>query len=153
MTKEYEEYLAHYGVKGQKWGQRNYQNADGTLTEEGKRRYFRLRPESKTWKKKDASKLSDDELNRRNARMQRESTYIQNLEAKKKNRHPKVKAAKDEVVSAAKKIFVASAVSTLSAVMAVHYKEKLLNSDFIKEKFPEYVEAFSKKKYAIYKMN
>lgn len=31
--------LYHYGVKGQKWGVRRYQNADGTLTAEGKARY------------------------------------------------------------------------------------------------------------------
>lgn len=33
------EYLAHHGVKGQKWGVRRYQNEDGTLTEEGRKRY------------------------------------------------------------------------------------------------------------------
>lgn len=33
------EYLAHYGVKGQKWGVRRYQNLDGTLTDEGRRHY------------------------------------------------------------------------------------------------------------------
>lgn len=32
----YEHYLAHHGVKGQKWGIRRYQNEDGTLTSEGK---------------------------------------------------------------------------------------------------------------------
>lgn len=31
--------LYHHGVKGQKWGVRRYQNPDGTLTEEGKKRY------------------------------------------------------------------------------------------------------------------
>lgn len=31
--------LMHYGVKGQKWGIRRFQNPDGTLTEAGKRRY------------------------------------------------------------------------------------------------------------------
>lgn len=32
----------HYGIKGQKWGVRRYQNPDGTYTEEGlKRRYLR----------------------------------------------------------------------------------------------------------------
>lgn len=33
--------LMHDGVKGMKWGVRRYQNADGTLTEEGKKRYAR----------------------------------------------------------------------------------------------------------------
>ena len=32
-------YLAHHGVKGMRWGVRNYQNPDGSLTEEGRRRY------------------------------------------------------------------------------------------------------------------
>lgn len=31
--------LVHYGIKGQKWGIRRFENADGTLTEEGKKRY------------------------------------------------------------------------------------------------------------------
>lgn len=31
--------LYHYGIKGQKWGIRKYQNEDGTLTSEGKARY------------------------------------------------------------------------------------------------------------------
>ena len=31
--------LCHHGVKGQKWGVRRYQETDGTLTAEGKRRY------------------------------------------------------------------------------------------------------------------
>ena len=35
---EYPTYLVHYGVPGQKWGERQYQNLDGTWTEEGKRR-------------------------------------------------------------------------------------------------------------------
>jgi hypothetical protein len=31
--------LYHYGIKGQKWGVRQYQNKDGSLTEKGKLRY------------------------------------------------------------------------------------------------------------------
>lgn len=34
--------LYHYGIKGQKWGIRRYQNPDGSLTEEGRRRYGHL---------------------------------------------------------------------------------------------------------------
>lgn len=33
------DYLMHYGIRGQKWGIRRYQNPDGTLTEEGKIHY------------------------------------------------------------------------------------------------------------------
>ena len=32
-----ETYLAHYGIKGMKWGVRRYQNYDGTLTDAGKK--------------------------------------------------------------------------------------------------------------------
>ena len=31
-------YICHHGIKGQKWGVRRYQNADGSLTEAGKKR-------------------------------------------------------------------------------------------------------------------
>lgn len=39
MTCEYQQYLAHYGIKGQKHGVRRFQNEDGTLTPEGRQRY------------------------------------------------------------------------------------------------------------------
>ena len=36
---DYGQSLMHYGVKGQKWDIRRYQNEDGTLTPEGRARY------------------------------------------------------------------------------------------------------------------
>lgn len=33
-------YLMHFGIKGQKWGIRRFQNQDGDLTEAGKKRYL-----------------------------------------------------------------------------------------------------------------
>ena len=47
-------YLMHHGVKGMRWGVRNYQNADGTLTAEGRARYGidrknGKRPNALTW--------------------------------------------------------------------------------------------------------
>ena len=39
MTWEENQYLIHYGIKGQKKGHRRFQNEDGSLTPEGKERY------------------------------------------------------------------------------------------------------------------
>lgn len=41
-----ENYLAHHGILGQRWGVRRYQNSDGSLTEEGRKRRGILRRES-----------------------------------------------------------------------------------------------------------
>lgn len=35
-----EEYIAHHGILGQKWGIRRYQNPDGSLTTEGKKHVY-----------------------------------------------------------------------------------------------------------------
>lgn len=37
--REYDDYLAHYGIMGMRWGVRRYQNSDGSLTPEGMKRY------------------------------------------------------------------------------------------------------------------
>ena len=47
-------FLEHYGIEGQKWGVRRYQNEDGTLTAEGQARYGG---------KTHVDELDEDELN------------------------------------------------------------------------------------------
>lgn len=47
------DYLAHYGVKGQKWGIRRYQNKDGTLTAAGKKHVNDYRTKQEMRKKVD----------------------------------------------------------------------------------------------------
>ena len=47
--------LCHYGIKGQKWGVRRFQNSDGSYTSEGKRR-------AQQQEKKDPVKEMKDEM-------------------------------------------------------------------------------------------
>lgn len=57
-------YLAHHGIKGQKWGVRRYQNEDGTLTPEGRARYAPKDTDSDVTKKvkEDLLNLSRNEF-------------------------------------------------------------------------------------------
>lgn len=51
--------LFHHGIKGQRWGIRRYQNADGSLTPDGKKRYMkdaRFRAKWEKVKAKDEAK-------------------------------------------------------------------------------------------------
>lgn len=56
-------FFAHHGIKGQKWGIRRFQNEDGTLTEEGLKRYghdYDKKGRLKRSAKKDDEKLIKD---------------------------------------------------------------------------------------------
>ena len=57
--------LYHYGIKGQKWGVRRFQNTDGTLTAKGRERYkdnreihHKRNPNSKVIQALEAGKIS-----------------------------------------------------------------------------------------------
>lgn len=43
----YNNQIWHWGVKGMKWGVRRYQNADGSLTDAGKKRYDKKKKDNK----------------------------------------------------------------------------------------------------------
>lgn len=67
---ENSKYLAHYGIPGQKWGERRFQNEDGSLTSEGKLRY------GYTGKVKKATKVETPADRRR--RIKQEAMAIRN---------------------------------------------------------------------------
>lgn len=55
------QWLQHYGIKGQKWGLRRFQNTDGTWTEEGKKRYGGSGEKSQTLFVSGSSKTQDSD--------------------------------------------------------------------------------------------
>lgn len=70
--------LTHWGIKGMKWGQRRYQNKDGSLTPAGKKRYDRDEVHEdyrKAHSKKSVKQMSDHELKERNKRLEAEANY------------------------------------------------------------------------------
>lgn len=85
--------LVHHGVKGQKWGVRRYQNKDGSLTPEGKRRY-QIQEDLDTAKKK----LTDA-----NAEVMKNTRFFRPLSKtnreKAKQAHEEAKKYSEEVKS------------------------------------------------------
>lgn len=67
------ETLAHHGIIGQKWGVRRYQNSDGSLTAEGKKR--KNRDQSKVASSDSIKNISNQELRNKINRLELEQRY------------------------------------------------------------------------------
>jgi hypothetical protein len=145
--------LYHWGVPGMKWGVRRYQNADGSLTDAGKRRAHKQKvknlkkarkaKEEKAERQKRAkagkipvSKMTDDELRARIERLRLEET-VQNL-TKSTSSADSVNKGKDFVKKygsdAVKKIVWENAVDIGKQVVkhyGVDFANKKIGSDVI----------------------
>jgi len=76
-------YLAHHGIKGQRWGVRRYQNADGSLTAEGK---ARMEKRDNDWVKKHSAKITEKAQKKSSKELDRYATaLLQTPGAFKKN--------------------------------------------------------------------
>lgn len=81
----YSNELYHWGIKGMKWGVRRYQNRDGTLTAEGKKRYISDHEDYiRAHTQKSVREMSDGELNARINRLQKEQQYARLTESPNK---------------------------------------------------------------------
>lgn len=82
--------LTHWGIKGQKWGQRRYQNKDGSLTPAGQKRYNK---EVEKLKKETAKLKAEQKVI---ATKKKNQEKIDKLESKKKALEDQKKALRDE---------------------------------------------------------
>ena len=70
------EYLQHHGIKGQKWGTRRWQYADGRFNEAGKERYFGKASKNSSEDDKVNSGLFSKNLSKENKDKKKEKNYI-----------------------------------------------------------------------------
>lgn len=75
-----EDSLQHWGIKGQKWGVRRFQNEDGTRTAAGKKREAAARRET--------DDMSDEELRTRVNRLRNEQNYTRMVANRNKSNTP-----------------------------------------------------------------
>ena len=126
----YENSLYHHGILGQKWGVRRFQNPDGSLTEAGRKRENRLAKKEIRKERKQAAKdrslLSDDELDARIKRLQKEK-QLRELTDQEVRRGKKYA---DDVIQqngkqAIQKLVIEGAVGAVAAVGAAAIKSYL----------------------------
>lgn len=67
--------LYHFGIKGQKWGRRRWQNEDGSLTEAGRRRYGTVENYERLTNRKKVKYMTDEELAKNTQRLEAENRY------------------------------------------------------------------------------
>lgn len=84
------DFLMHYGIKGQRWGVRRFQNPDGSYTDAGKKRYDRSIG--------DSNALSDSEKQKL-ASLAKESVVVKGLDYNNKKEIKKENKRLDKVES------------------------------------------------------
>ena len=137
MTWE-DNYLAHHGIKGQKWGVRRFQNEDGTLTAEGRQQYgynegFVSRQKQRTpwYIRKDGPRHepSPQERMEESMRRRREARRAE-LKKLAKNAVVKKNKIKEKEIERGKKLSEKGASQFTNAISggAMHLSLRLINS-------------------------
>jgi hypothetical protein len=100
--------LVHWGIKGMRWGQRRYQNKDGSLTEAGKRRLkaetAKVREEERINKNRKATQAKIDKLEARKKAAADEKKALDDAEVAKSGKTKKRKGGSDGDADSEKKM-------------------------------------------------
>ena len=75
-----EDFIAHHGTKGQRWGIRRYQNADGSLTPAGRKRYMKSNRFRQKYLREQAKRL-EEERRRSETLQQRKARLMKSTDA------------------------------------------------------------------------
>lgn len=97
MSNNYE--LWHWGIKGMRWGIRRYQNKDGSLTPQGKKRYnaemSKLKAEEKIIKNRQKTQAKIDKLDSKRKEINNLKKGKSSSTSNKSGSKPKGKSIKD----------------------------------------------------------
>lgn len=109
------DYLAHWGIRGMKWGVRRYQNKDGTWTAEGKKRRSNEAVSGSKEKpvkprKRKISELSDEELSKKLNRLRMEEEYIRMSKGRKAKKNSRFKKIMGDIGEQALKAVASKAI-------------------------------------------
>lgn len=84
--------LYHHGIKGMKWGQRRYQNKDGSLTPAGVKRYNKeiqkLKDREASIKAKEKAKTYQAKLDKKKAELDEREAALKGKSSAKSNAKP-----------------------------------------------------------------
>lgn len=152
-AEDVDDFLAHYGILGMKWGVRRYQNKDGSLTAAGKKRQAKLESELEKLggKKKSSSDkssndfkdMTDDEIRAKTTRLNLEKDYqlamknwndamaqpVKDVSSKKVSRGKKfVETLKDDLVEKMAKNVAADLIAQTTKALGAEGINKVLNA-------------------------
>jgi len=138
IRNENEDTLEHHGIKGQKWGVRNYQYEDGTLTPAGKERYANSTSELTGVNKKADRKIIEDTYNEAKyakaaSMLSKDKSYREQTKAMKRNRKVGKDRKYEEAASESKRL---SEQSKKAEDKSKYFSEKYQRQ--IKEYFDKY---------------
>ena len=121
--------LKHYGIPGQKWGQRRWQNEDGSFNEEGKKRYGRIGNGIRSLRKRRLTKAyeagSRDASDLRAHGYRKEARAVQKVADRNKAKANKIQVSPSNVDF--RKIGKAAAITALAAVGVVGISHVIKN--------------------------
>lgn len=139
------DFLMHYGVAGMRWGVRRYTNSDGSLNEEGLRRYGLKGDRSAKGMARDLNRL-DREITKANYYSERYGKRVNNKIAKAQQKLAKAKASGNITTAAKAQAKITKLSNSSKKQKSDQYKELAKRSQALSDKI---IKKALKKKFSV----